>query len=29
VRGVWRRRLNRASGAIFAGFGLALLRYRP
>jgi threonine/homoserine/homoserine lactone efflux protein len=29
VRGVWRRRLNRASGAIFAGFGVALLRYRP
>jgi threonine/homoserine/homoserine lactone efflux protein len=29
VRGVWRRRLNRASGVIFAGFGLALLRYRP
>jgi threonine/homoserine/homoserine lactone efflux protein len=29
VRGVWRRRLNWASGAIFAGFGLALLRYRP
>lgn len=29
VRGVWRRRLNRASGVIFAGFGCALLRYRP
>jgi threonine/homoserine/homoserine lactone efflux protein len=29
VRGVWRRRLNRASGVIFASFGLALLRYRP
>ena len=29
VRGVWRRRLNRASGVIFAGFGIALLRYRP
>jgi threonine/homoserine/homoserine lactone efflux protein len=29
VRGVWRRRLNRASGVIFAGFGVALLRYRP
>ena len=24
VRGVWRRRLNRASGVIFAGFGLRL-----
>jgi threonine/homoserine/homoserine lactone efflux protein len=29
VRGVWRRRLNRASGVIFAAFGCALLRYRP
>jgi len=29
VRGVWRRRLNRASGVIFASFGCALLRYRP
>lgn len=29
VRGIWRRRLNRASGVIFAGFGVALLRYRP
>ncbi|GEP59911.1 LysE family translocator [Reyranella soli] len=29
VRGAWRRRLNRASGVIFAGFGVALLRYRP
>jgi threonine/homoserine/homoserine lactone efflux protein len=29
VRGVWRRRLNRASGVIFAGFGVALLRHRP
>lgn len=29
VHGVWRRRLNRASGVIFAGFGVALLRYRP
>ena len=26
---VWQRRLNRLSGAIFAGFGCALLRYRP
>lgn len=29
VRGIWRQRLNRVSGAIFAGFGVALLRYRP
>ena len=29
ARGVWRRRLNRASGAIFIGFGCMLLRYRP
>lgn len=29
ARGVWRRRLNRASGAIFAGFGIGLLRFRP
>jgi threonine/homoserine/homoserine lactone efflux protein len=29
VRGVWRQRLNRVSGVIFAGFGVALLRYRP
>lgn len=28
-RGVWRRRFNRASGVVFMGFGLALLRYRP
>ena len=26
---VWQRRLNRLSGVIFAGFGCALLRYRP
>jgi len=25
----WQRRINRLSGAIFAGFGCALLRYRP
>ena len=29
TRGVWRRRVNRVSGAIFMGFGAALLRYRP
>jgi threonine/homoserine/homoserine lactone efflux protein len=29
VQAVWQRRLNRLSGAIFAGFGCALLRYRP
>jgi threonine/homoserine/homoserine lactone efflux protein len=29
LRGVWRRRFNRASGAIFMGFGCVLLRYRP
>jgi threonine/homoserine/homoserine lactone efflux protein len=25
----WQRRINRASGAVFVGFGCALLRYRP
>ncbi len=25
----WQRRVNRISGVIFAGFGCALLRYRP
>ncbi|HEY0440340.1 MAG TPA: LysE family translocator [Xanthobacteraceae bacterium] len=29
AEGVWRRRLNRASGTIFAGFGIGLRRYRP
>ncbi len=29
VQAVWQKRLNRLSGAIFAGFGCALLRYRP
>jgi threonine/homoserine/homoserine lactone efflux protein len=29
VQATWQRRLNRLSGAIFAGFGVALLRYRP
>ena len=28
-RAVWQRRINRLSGVIFAGFGGALLRYRP
>jgi threonine/homoserine/homoserine lactone efflux protein len=29
MRGAWRRRFNRVSAVIFAGFGCALLRYRP
>jgi len=29
MQATWQRRLNRISGAIFAGFGVALLRYRP
>jgi threonine/homoserine/homoserine lactone efflux protein len=29
TQAVWQRRLNRVSGVIFAGFGVALLRYRP
>lgn len=29
MESAWQRRINRASGVIFAGFGLALLRYRP
>ena len=29
VQRVWQRRINRLSGVIFAGFGCALLRYRP
>jgi threonine/homoserine/homoserine lactone efflux protein len=29
LRGIWRRRFNRASGVIFMGFGAVLLRYRP
>ena len=29
VQALWQRRLNRLSGAIFAGFGCVLLRYRP
>lgn len=29
MHGTWRRRLNRASGLVFIGFGAALLRYKP
>jgi len=29
MRGAWLRRFNRVGGVIFAGFGCALLRYRP
>jgi len=29
MEAVWQRRINRVSGAVFAGFGCALLRYRP
>ena len=29
MHGIWRRRLNRASGLVFIGFGAALLRYKP
>ncbi len=29
MHGIWRRRLNRASGVVFVGFGVVLLRYRP
>jgi threonine/homoserine/homoserine lactone efflux protein len=29
LRGVWRRRVNRAGGVIFMTFGAALLRYKP
>lgn len=29
MESAWQRRINRVSGAIFAGFGCALLRYRP
>ena len=29
MRGAWQRRFNRVSGVISAGFGGALLRYRP
>jgi threonine/homoserine/homoserine lactone efflux protein len=29
MRGAWQRRFNRVSGVFFAGFGCALLRYRP
>jgi threonine/homoserine/homoserine lactone efflux protein len=29
LQSMWQRRINRLAGAIFAGFGCALLRYRP
>ena len=29
VQRLWQQRINRLSGVIFAGFGGALLRYRP
>ncbi|MBS0521965.1 MAG: LysE family translocator [Proteobacteria bacterium] len=29
LQGVWLRRFNRTSGAIFCGFGIAMLRYKP
>jgi threonine/homoserine/homoserine lactone efflux protein len=29
MESIWQRRINRVSGVIFAGFGGALLRYRP
>ena len=29
MHGIWRRWLNRASGAVFVGFGVALLRFKP
>jgi threonine/homoserine/homoserine lactone efflux protein len=29
AQATWQRRFNRVSGVIFAGFGCALLRYRP
>jgi len=29
MHGVWRRWLNRISGAVFMGFGVALLRFKP
>lgn len=29
TKGAWQRRFNRVSAIIFAGFGCALLRYRP
>lgn len=27
--GIWRRWLNRVSGVVFVGFGVALLRFKP
>lgn len=29
MHGIWRRWLNRVSGAVFVGFGVALLRFKP
>jgi homoserine/homoserine lactone efflux protein len=29
VQRIWQQRINRLTGVIFAGFGCALLRYRP
>jgi len=29
MHGIWRRWLNRVSGAVFMGFGIALLRFKP
>lgn len=29
MHGAWRRWLNRASGVVFMGFGVALLRFKP
>lgn len=29
MHGIWRRWLNRISGAVFMGFGVALLRFKP
>ena len=29
MHGIWRRWLNRISGVVFMGFGVALLRFKP
>ena len=29
MHGIWRLWLNRISGAVFMGFGVALLRFKP
>lgn len=29
MHGIWRRWLNRVSGVVFVGFGVALLRFKP